>query len=81
MILSSQLNKIDNQLAEISKLHYAFLKGAEEKLDIENKKLEVIKNLGVTKDTFAMEGWIPKSKVESIKTSFQKHSEGTYSDV
>jgi V/A-type H+/Na+-transporting ATPase subunit I len=75
--LSSQLNKINNKLAEISKLHYSYLKGAEEELDIENKKLEVIKGLGVTKDTFAMEGWIPKSKVESIKASFQKYSEGT----
>ena len=75
--LSSQLNKINDKLAEISKLHYSFLKGAEEELDIENKKLEVIKGLGVTKDTFAMEGWIPKSKIESIKTSFQKYSEGT----
>ena len=75
--LSSQLNKINNQLTEISKLHYTYLKGAEEELDIENKKLEVIKSLGVTKDTFALEGWIPKSKVESVKSAFQKHSEGT----
>jgi V/A-type H+-transporting ATPase subunit I len=74
--LSTQLNKINNQLAEISKLHYTFLKGAEEQLDIENKKLEVIKSLGVTKDTFALEGWIPKSKVESVKSAFQKHCEG-----
>ena len=36
--LSAELNKIDNQLYEISKIHYTFLKGAEE-ADIENKKL------------------------------------------
>ena len=77
MIFLTRLNKINNQLAEISKLHYTFLKGAEEELDIENKKLEVIKSLGVTRDAFAMEGWIPKSKMESVKTSFQKQSEGT----
>jgi V/A-type H+/Na+-transporting ATPase subunit I len=75
--ISSQLDKINNKLAEISKLHYSYLKGAEEELDIENKKLEVIKGLGSTKDTFAMEGWIPKSKVGSITASFQKYSEGT----
>ena len=75
--ISSQVDQINNQLTEISKLHYSYLKGAEEELDIENKKLEVIKSLGGTKDTFAMEGWIPKSKMDSIKTSFQKYSEGT----
>ena len=75
--LSSQLDQINNQLTEISKAHYTFLKCAEEELDIENKKLDVIKNLGVTKDTFAMEGWIPKSKLESVKAELLKHSDGT----
>ena len=75
--LSAELNKIDNQLYEISKIHYTFLKGAEEELDIENKKLDVLKSLGVTKDTFAMEGWIPKSKIESVKAELQKHSNDT----
>jgi V/A-type H+/Na+-transporting ATPase subunit I len=75
--LSSQLDQINNQLTEISKVHYSFLKCAEEELDIENKKLEVIKNLGVTKDTFAMEGWIPKSKLEPVKAAFLEHSDGT----
>ena len=46
-------------------------------LDIENKKLDVLKSLGVTKDTFAMEGWIPKSKIESVKAELQKHSNDT----
>ncbi len=75
--VSTQLNQIYNQLMEISKVHYPFLKAAEEDLDIENKKLEVIKNLGVTNDTFAIEGWIPKSKIEPINTAFLKYSEGT----
>ena len=69
--LSSQpADQINNQLTEISKAHYSFLKCAEEELISENKKLEVIKNLGVTKDTFAMEGWIPKSKIEPVKAAF-----------
>jgi len=75
--LSGQLSKINNQLTEISKLHYTYLKGVEEQLDIENKRLDVIKGLGVTKDTFALEGWIPKSKIDSIKSAFQKYDEGT----
>ena len=72
--LSAKMGQIDQQLAEISKTHYTFLKGAEEQLDIENKELEVIKNLGVTKDTFAMEGWIPKSKIGPVNSSFLKHT-------
>ena len=74
---TSKLNQIDKQLTEISKSHYTFLKGAEEQLEIENKKQEVIENLKGTMDTFALEGWIPKSKLENIKTAFSKYSEGT----
>ncbi|MGE5782154.1 MAG: V-type ATP synthase subunit I [Nitrososphaerales archaeon] len=75
--LSSKLNQINNQLTEISKMHYKFLKGAEEQLEIENRKLEIIDHLGVTEDAFALEGWIPKSKMENLRTAFKKHSEGT----
>lgn len=75
--LSSKLNQINNQLTEISKKHYKFLKGAEEQLEIENRKLEIIDHLGVTEDAFALEGWIPKSKIENLRTAFKKHSEGT----
>ncbi|HET8793055.1 MAG TPA: hypothetical protein VFM31_04630, partial [Nitrososphaeraceae archaeon] len=75
--LSLRLKHINNQLTEISKSHYTFLKGAEEQLEIENKKLEVIDNLKGTFDTFAMEGWLPRSKLENLKTAFDKYCEGT----
>jgi len=75
--LSSKLNQINNQLSEISKMHYKFLKGTEEQLEIENRKLEIIDHLGVTEDAFALEGWIPKSKIENLRTAFKKHTEGT----
>lgn len=75
--LQNQLNEINNRLYAISKSNFSLLKGLEEQLDIENKKLEVIDNLGVTKDSFALEGWIPKSMIEITKSNFQKHTEGT----
>src|SRR5687768_15341950 len=75
--LSAKLNQINYQLTEISNSHYTFLKGAEEQLEIENKKLEVIENLKGTNDAFALEGWIPRSKLENIKTAFSNYSEGT----
>lgn len=75
--LSIKVKKIDNQLTEISKTHYPFLLGAEEQLEIENKKLEVIENIGSTKDSFALEGWIPKSKIEHVNTALKKYTKGT----
>ena len=75
--LTQKLKEIDRQLGEISKEHYANIVCIEEQLEIENRKLEVINNLGVTSDSFALEGWVPKSKLESIKANLDKHAKGT----
>lgn len=75
--LNAKLKLINNQLTEISKSNYSFLKGAEEELEIENQKLEVIEDLGVTNEAFALEGWIPRSKIENLKTAFERYSKGT----
>lgn len=75
--LNARLKLINNQVIEISKANYTFLKGAEEELEIENQKLEVIEDLGVTNDAFALEGWIPQSKIENLKTAFERYSKGT----
>ena len=75
--LNEKLKLINNQLTEISKSNYTFLKGAEEELEIENQKLEVIEELGVTNDAFALEGWIPRSNIENLKTAFERYSKGT----
>ena len=75
--LSSKLNQINHQLTEISKSHYTFLKAVEEQLEIENTKLEVIENLKGTNDAFALEGWIPRTKLENVKIAFSNYSEGT----
>jgi V/A-type H+/Na+-transporting ATPase subunit I len=75
--ITQKINEIDKQLAEISKSHCVNIICLEEQLEIENKKLEVIDNLGVTSDSFALEGWIPKSKVDQLKNGFDQHSKGT----
>ncbi len=75
--LSEKLDKIDQRLEEISKTHYADIVCVEEQLEIENKKLEVVDNLGVSSDAFALEGWMPKTKVEQVKTVLEKHAKGT----
>ena len=75
--ITQKLKEIDRQLGEISKAHYVNLVCIEEQLEIENKKLEVVDNLGVTSDSFAIEGWIPKSKVNHLRSTFEKHTKGT----
>ncbi len=75
--ISNKLKEVDRQLGEISKSHYVNIVCIEEQLEIENKKLEVVDNLGVTSDSFALEGWIPKSKVGQLKSIFEKNTTGT----
>ncbi len=75
--LSAKLKHIDEQLMEISKNHFTTLACVEEELEIENKKLEVVENLGVSTDVFALEGWVPKSKIEELKATLHNHSKGT----
>jgi len=74
---NQRLKQINDELNKISEKHFANLVEVEEQLQIENKKLEVISNLGVTKDAFAMEGWIPKSKLGQVKSTLEKFTDGT----
>jgi V/A-type H+-transporting ATPase subunit I len=75
--VSRNLQEVDRQLGEISKSHYVNIVCIEEQLEIENKKLEVIDNLGVTSDSFALEGWIPKSKIGQLRGIFEQNTKGT----
>jgi len=74
---NQRLEQINNELNQISEKYFADLVEVEEQLQIENKKLEVISNLGVTKDAFAMEGWIPKSKLGQVESTLEKFTDGT----
>ncbi|HEU03775.1 MAG TPA: V-type ATP synthase subunit I [Nitrosopumilus sp.] len=75
--LNQKLKHINEELTKISEEHYANLVVIEEQLAIENKKLEVIANLGVTDEAFALEGWIPKPKINQVKATLQKFTKGT----
>jgi len=75
--LNQKLKHINEELTKISEEHYANLVVVEEQLAIENKKLEVIANLGVTDAAFALEGWIPKPKINQVKATLQKFTNGT----
>lgn len=71
------LQELDNKLSVISKEYYSLLKGLEEQLEIENRKLEVIDDLGVTADSFSLEGWIPTNRIPMTRNFFNEHTEGT----
>jgi len=75
--LNQRHKQINDELKKISEKHFTNLVEVDEQLQIENKKLEVISNLGVTRDAFAMEGWVPKSKISQIESTLKKFTEGT----
>ncbi|MGA9152947.1 MAG: V-type ATPase 116kDa subunit family protein, partial [Candidatus Nitrosopolaris sp.] len=75
--LSNKLQSIHEQLEEISKRHYSMIVSIQEQLEIENKKLEITDNFGLTTDTFALEGWAPKSKISEIGKIFDRHTTNT----
>jgi V/A-type H+/Na+-transporting ATPase subunit I len=75
--LSNKLQSIHEQLLEISKRHYSMIVSIQEQLEIENKKLEITDNFGLTTDTFALEGWAPKSKINEIGKIFDRHTTNT----
>ena len=75
--LNQRHKQINDELKKISEKHFTNLVEVDEQLQIENKKLEVVSNLGVTKDAFAMEGWVPKSKIGQIESTLKKFTEGT----
>ena len=49
----------------------------EEQLEIENTKLDVVDNLGVTADSFARVGWIPKAMVGKLNEALGQHARGS----
>lgn len=75
--LSQKLQQIEQRLTEISKQHFAAIVCVEEQLAIESRKLEVAANLGVTRDVFALEGWVPVPNLEQLKKTLDRYAQGT----
>jgi V/A-type H+-transporting ATPase subunit I len=75
--ISNKLQSINEQLLEISKKYYSTIVSIQEQLEIENKMLEITDNFGLSADTFALEGWAPKSKIIEIGKIFDRHTTNT----
>lgn len=75
--ISSKLQAINEQLLEISNKYFSIIVSVQEQLEIENKKVEVTDNFGLSADTFALEGWAPKSKIKEMGKIFDRHTRST----
>jgi V/A-type H+-transporting ATPase subunit I len=75
--ISVKLQAINEELLEISKKYSPIIVSIQEQLEIEHKKLEVTDNFGLSVDTFALEGWAPKSKIKEMGKIFDKHTRST----
>ena len=74
---SQKLNGIKDELYDISKKYYESIVSIQEQLEIESKKQDITENFGLSSDAFALEGWIPKPRLEHIKTMLEQHAKGT----
>ncbi len=75
--ISSKIQAINEELLEISKKYFSIIVSIQEQLEIENKKLEITDNFGLSADTFALEGWAPKSKIKEMGKVFDRHTRST----
>lgn len=65
---------VHGKLLELSQKHYAVISQVEEQLSIESRKLEVLNNFGFTESAFAVEGWVKKSTLPSVKETLSRNS-------
>ena len=66
--LEDALRCTRDELAQLSAKYYGMLSSVEEQLSIESRKLEVLNRLGLTADTFALEGWVPRREVARLES-------------
>jgi len=70
----ADLSEVHAKLLALSEKHYTAISQAEEQLSIEAAKLEVLNSFGFTDSTFAVEGWVKKSGLPSIRETLQRNS-------
>src|SRR5574341_1751076 len=75
--ISQTLQNFELRLKELSQQQFATIACVEEQLAIESRKLEVVANLGVTHDVFALEGWVPVRNLEQLKKALDRYAPET----
>lgn len=75
---ADRLKEIIEELAAISKGSYYDVAGLTEMLEIEYERANISTNFKRTGNTFVIEGWIPKKKLNELKTSVKNATDGKY---
>ncbi|MHB1435354.1 MAG: V-type ATP synthase subunit I [Thermoplasmata archaeon] len=74
--IEGRLSEIRTRLSEIARAHFATVAAVEEALAIENRKAEVYAKLGVGRESFALEAWIPQRDRAHLARDLEQVSGG-----
>jgi V/A-type H+-transporting ATPase subunit I len=66
--LDARRQEIRAQLEAIARTWYPTIAAVAEALEIENRKAEVLTKLGASRETFALEAWVPKREVPRLES-------------
>ncbi len=61
-----ELAGVRGELAELARRWVPVLLPLEEQLDVEARKAELISRMGSSREAFALEGWMPKDRVDGL---------------
>lgn len=72
-----ELEEINAALKQISEKHFSDIVQIREQLEIEESKIEVYERMGSTSEVFVLEGWVPKSRYETMIKTLNKVTAGS----
>ena len=70
------LAEVRRELAELARRWVPVLLPLEEQLDVEARKAELISRMGASREVFALEGWMPKDRVEGLSRGLETLTRG-----
>ncbi|MEM3852074.1 MAG: V-type ATP synthase subunit I [Methanomassiliicoccales archaeon] len=71
-----RLSSISNEILSLSKEWFPAVAQIREQLEIETRKYEVMEKLQATDYTFALEGWMPESRLNPVKSLLDSATNG-----
>jgi|SRR5579875_229698 len=74
--IDARLSEIHARLGEIAREQFATVAAVEEALTIENRKAEVYAKLGVGRESFALEAWVPQRDRAHLARDLERVSGG-----
>lgn len=76
--IKKQVNKINNELQDISKKEYHHIAAILEMIEIEYERSKIPENFKKTEKTFIIEGWVPIKKVNKLMSVLENLTNGDY---